>query len=132
MRKTQEMDDARVRGGGWRRLAIRAAVLGVMALPFLGPMAIHALHRAATWQSEIELKRSEYARLSALAARREGPTREMCEAELRKISLWFQVRGYEVGEGRETEPLWQPWSEVILYYRLAAEPLADDYPFGGM
>ena len=82
-----------------------------------GPWLIHAGYRAATPEAVVQSQRAEYSRLANGESQLTEEARTASEKTRYKLYLWFHARGLTIDEGHESPPLWQPWSDLIDYWR---------------
>jgi hypothetical protein len=90
--------------------------LGLILFLF-GPSAIHAGYRAATPDAVVQDRRTEYQRLANGELRLTGAAKRASETTRGKLYLWFHARGFSIDEGDEETSLWQPWRDLIDYWR---------------
>jgi hypothetical protein len=96
------------------------AVLLAAALK-AGPDALHAVFGALTPEAQLAASLEEYERLVSSALTLEPEERSANLERRDRLALWFRVRGMEVDDQPRSESLWQPWSELIDYWKLPPE-----------
>ena len=62
-------------------------------------------------------QRSEYSRLENSELRLTGAAKIDAQKTKYKLYLWFHARGFPIDEGDEPVSLWQPWIDLINYWR---------------
>jgi hypothetical protein len=62
-------------------------------------------------------QRTEYSRLENSELLLTGTDKINAEKTRYKLFLWFYARGFPIDESDEPPPLWQPWIELMDYWR---------------
>lgn len=88
---------------------------------FLGPHGIHLFYHLMTPDAVIAAKRLDY---SELADKESSLSPVAQEASIKKrhaLLLWFHARGLSIDEDDEARSIWQPWKELMDYWKLGSD-----------